>query len=150
MPSPDPSLICMQRPATSWLSRLWAFTALLCTVAILNASFASAQSSLFIMEHQAKGDVKLADGGWISTCDGSQASCVGHIDAPDVHDAADMMDLNHHHHFNENPSGTLNDMDVAVPFPAVASVTLRPDVTKNLAGQFPASIDQPPRGLSRI
>ena len=140
----------MQRTDTSWLSRLWAFTALLCTVAILNATFASAQSSLFIMEHQANGDVKLADGGWLSACNGSQDVCVGHIDAPDVHDAADMMDLNHHHHFNENPSGTLNDTHMDVPFPSVAGVILRPDATQRLAGQFPASIDQPPRGLSRI
>ena len=132
------------------LSRLWALTSLLCMVAILNASFASAQSSLFIMEHQAKGDIKLADGGWLSACDGSQESCVGHTDAPDVHDAADMMGLNHHHHFNESPLGTIPDTDVAVSSPVVILAVLRPDAAQRLAGKFPASIDQPPRVLSRI
>jgi hypothetical protein len=132
------------------LSRLWALTSLLCMVAILNATFASAQSSLFIMEHQAKGDVKLADGGWLSACDGSQDGCAGHIDAPAFPDDADAMGLNHHHHFKESPSGTLPDTDVAVSSPAVILAVLRPDAAQRLAGKFPASIDQPPRVLSRI
>jgi hypothetical protein len=132
------------------LSRLWGITAILCMVVMLNASFAATQSSLLILEHQTSGDMKLADGGWLSACDGSQDGCAGHIDAPAFPDDTDAMGLNHHHHFNESPSGTLPDMDVAISSPAVMSAVLRPNPAQRLAGKFPASIDQPPRVLSRI
>jgi hypothetical protein len=139
----------MEIVGKSLLSRLWALSAILCMVATLNAAFISAQSGLLVLEHQTRGDIMLADGGWLSACDGTLDACAGHIESPTFEDGAETMGLNHHHHYGESNSGMLADVDVAVPSPVIALISLRPKAAQRLTGRSTASIDQPPRVLSR-
>lgn len=125
------------------LSRLMALCAMLCMAATLCAGFSSVRNSVLNLQHQASGDIKLADGGWVKACTGALDDCDGHIEAVPVHD--DGMGPHHHHHGNEAPS--------ALPAQgsrfSAAVLTLREDLKPGRAaaldGRSPGTLDQPPR-----
>ncbi|WP_162148958.1 hypothetical protein [Asticcacaulis sp. AC466] len=132
------------------LSRLWAFTAILFMVATLNSAYAAVQADLAIIDHQTHGDTRFADGGWGVHCDGLIVGCQGHRDPPVNSSDSDAPGQEHHHHMSESSAGTLADMREPDRLSAFFSLVLRPGEADRLSGRNPATIDQPPRVLSRI
>jgi len=86
----------MQTPRTL-MSRLSAFSTLLCVVAVVLSGFASAQARVQVLEHQIAGEQQLADGGWTATCVDKVDECQGHLrsEAPVPND---ILAIHHHHH----------------------------------------------------
>lgn len=132
----------------TFLSRLWAFTAILCMAATLNAAFVSVQSDLAILDHLNSGDPSASDGGWSAPCNGHVDGCTGHIEVQALTDEPGGSNQDHHHHFNETNSGTVADTQAAVLPPVSASIILWPGASHRLPDNSAATIDQPPRVLS--
>lgn len=79
------------------MSRLSAFSTMLCVVAVMLSGFASAHASVQVLEHQIAGDQQLADGGWTATCVDKVGECQGHLRS-DEPVPNDMLAIHHHHH----------------------------------------------------
>lgn len=130
------------------VSRLWAFCAVLCMAAMLNAGFASVRVTALNIQHQASGDIELADGGWVSACAGGSDDCAGHLDDGPAH--SDTIPLHHHHHSAETDSGPLPPVSRIPVATARAGLALRPGAATALSGRSLTTPDQPPRVLSRV
>lgn len=95
----------MQSVPRTLISRLVAFSAMLCMVAVVMAGFESGHSALQILEHQVAGDQQLADGGWAATCSDKDGQCVGHLGTGET-STNDLVTIHHHHHnSSEVPQG---------------------------------------------
>jgi len=125
------------------LSRLITLCAMLCMAATLCAGFASVQNSILNLQHQASGDIKLADGGWVKACIGALDDCDGHIEAIEIHD--DGMGPHHHHHGQEAPSALPAQGSRFPPAILAACDNLKPGRAAALNGRSPGTLDQPPR-----
>lgn len=86
----------MIRLFSSSLSRLSAFAATLCVVALLLVGFSSVKADMMNLQHLGAGDMLLADGGWATNCVDESGDCTGHVSSGEPQ--VDLLAQHHHHH----------------------------------------------------
>ncbi|UDF04027.1 hypothetical protein [Asticcacaulis sp. AND118] len=133
-----------QTPRTL-MSRLSAFSTMLCMVAVMLSGFASAHASVQVLEHQVAGDQQTVDGGWVASCVNEVGKCPGHVRS-DGTIFADMIATHHHHHSaGEVSQGLAVDALEMGTRLSLSDAGLTVGESLPLAGRSPAMPFQPPR-----
>ncbi|MBP2160465.1 MULTISPECIES: hypothetical protein [Asticcacaulis] len=134
----------MIRLFSSSLSRLSAFAATLCVVALLLAGFSAVKADMMNLQHLGAGDMLLADGGWATNCVNESGDCTGHVSSGEPQ--IDLLALHHHHH-SSGEAGPLFLSAAGKDLSALHSVKIVFSLGDDapLPPGPPATTDQPPR-----
>ena len=135
----------MMHAQRTLMSRLSAFSTLLCVVAVMLSGFASAHASVQVLEHQVAGDQQTVDGGWVASCVDKLGECQGHLRSEEPV-PNDMLAIHHHHHNSGEVSQGLaagaHELSVRLN---LADAGLLHGEALPMAGRAPAMPFHPPR-----
>ncbi|WP_157138655.1 hypothetical protein [Asticcacaulis biprosthecium] len=113
-------------------------------VAVLFCGWSSVEADTLDLRHMAAGDLKLADGGWATNCNGETGVCQGHVTPSDNH--ADGIALNHHHHTScEKSSGLALDSGRSSQPLFATKIVFENGVEPQFISFATPTPDQPPR-----
>ena len=125
------------------LTRLWAFSAMLCMALTLGMGVTNMQANASVLAHMACGDHQLSDGGWVCNCEPGEAACLKHI--PDDGQGNDEGMLEMHHHHAETPAGNPATPMAAYSPGLWSEGLISPPRLPALHGIAPSQADQPPK-----
>lgn len=135
----------MKLVSKTFLSRLWTWAALLSIALTLGMGATTAQANVAVFAHMACGDTQLPDGGWVCNCEPGDKDCVAGKVHDDGGEGNDLLEMNHHHHYSETPSGTVA-FDAESAGPGVTYVSsFGPASVARMQGIDPSQADQPPK-----
>ncbi|MGN6209442.1 MAG: hypothetical protein ACTHND_12080 [Asticcacaulis sp.] len=116
----------------------------LCAMFGLMISMAPQAEAFIALQHEAAGEVMVADGGWADTCTTKTVCNSTDVESGLAHDS---IPVPHHHHCGGCFQMGAVDNYLNIAFPSTFSARLaRPGNGPQLEQAGPSDIEQPPRG----